>query len=140
MTLDTYIPEVRHPLIGGKNVTVAPLKIKQLPAFTRAIGPAAHALFSGDMLGAVAAHGEAIITAVAVATGEDEAWLGDLDADEFLLLAGDVLEVNADFFAHRVTPTLNATVDRLMKKSLTVGANPSPSSSPAESAGETATS
>lgn len=137
MSLDTYIPEIRHPLIGGKSVTVAPLKVRQIPPFLRAAGPAAQALFGGDLPGALARHGEALIQAMAVATGEPETWLGDLDADDFLRLVGEVVEVNADFFAQRVTPALEATVAKLTQ-ALTPGATPSPSSSPADSAGATA--
>jgi len=135
--LNTYFPEVRHLLIGGKSVSVAPLKVRQIPPFMRAIGPAAALLFSGDMAGALAWHGEELIQAVAVATGEPAAWLGDLDADEFLRLVGEVVEVNADFFAHRVTPALEATVAKVTR-TLTPGATPSQSSSPAASPGETA--
>lgn len=135
--LNTYVPEIRHPLIGGKTVTVAPLKVRQIPPFLRAAGPAAGLLFAGDLAGALGLHGEALIEAIAIATHEPADWLGDLDADEFLRLVGEVVEVNADFFAHRVSPALTATVDRLTS-ALTAGETPSPSSSPAGSAGTTA--
>lgn len=137
MSLETYVPEIRHPLIGGKSVTVAPLRVRQIPPFLRAAGPAAQALFGGDLAGALAVHGEALIESMAVATHEPAAWLGDLEADEFLRLVGEVVEVNADFFARRVTPALDATVTKLTS-ALTLGATPSPSSSPAASAGATA--
>ncbi len=137
MGLDTYIPEVRHPLIGGKSVTVAPLRVRQIPPFLRAAGPALSGLFAGDLAGALATHGEALIEAVAVATGEPAEWLGELEADEFLRLAVEVVEVNADFFVRRVSPALETTVTRLTA-AMTPGATPSPSSSPAASRGATA--
>ncbi len=137
MNLETYIPEIRHPLIGGKNVTVAPLKVRQIPPFVRAIGPAATQLFSGDLAGALGAYGDDLVRAVSVATDQPEAWLGDLDADEFLRLVGEVVEVNADFFGRRVAPVLEATVSKL-SRSLTPGATPLPSSLPADLAGKTA--
>lgn len=136
MSLETYVPEIRHPLICGKNVTVAPLKVRQIPPFLRAAGPAAQALFMGDLAGALAVHGESLIHALAVATGEPADWLGELAADEFLTLLGEVVEVNADFFAHRVSPALTATVDKL-SQALTAGATPSPSSSRAVLPGAT---
>lgn len=137
MPLDTYIPEVRHPLIGGKSVTVAPLKVRQIPPFLRAAGPAVSALFAGDLSDALKIHGEELIQAMAVATGEPADWLGGLEADEFLLLVGEVVEINADFFVHRVTPVLNVTAKKLTR-ALTLGATPLPSSSPADSDGPTA--
>lgn len=113
MSLNDFVPEIRHPVIGGKHVTVAPLKVRQIPPFMRAVGPASQALFAGDVAAAVALHGEALIEAVAVATGEQAEWLGDLDADEFLRLVGEVVEVNADFFGQRVVPELTRTTNRL---------------------------
>lgn len=137
MSLETYIPEARHLVIAGKPVTVAPLKVRQIPAFARAIAPAAQAVFSGDLMGAVAAHGEALIEAMAIATGESAEWLGELEADAFLALVGEVVEVNADFFVRRVGPALNATVERIGQALTTAGATPSPACSPADSAGAT---
>ena len=104
--LTTYIPEVRHPMIGGKNVTVAPLKVRQIPAFTRAITPVMGLLTGGNLLAAVASAGDDLIQAVSIATDEPATWIGDLEADEFLQLAAKVLEVNADFFVHRVAPAM----------------------------------
>lgn len=137
MSLETYVTEPRRIEIGGKTVTIAPLKVRQIPAFARHVGPAATELFAGNLAGALALHGEGLIAAVAVATGEEAGWIGDLDADEFLRLVGEVVEVNADFFAHRVSPALSQTVARLTQ-ALTPGATPSPSSSPADSPGATA--
>jgi hypothetical protein len=111
--LDAFIPEIRHPQIGGKSVNVAPLKVRQIPPFVRALGPAFGPLSHGRIDAAIGLHGEALIEAIAIATGESSDWLGDLDADEFMRLVGDVVEVNADFFVHRVLPTLNATVDKV---------------------------
>lgn len=137
MSLETYIPEARRVEIGGKTVTIAPLKVRQIPAFARHVGPAASLLLDGDIAGAVSEHGEGLITAMAIATGEDAGWIGDLLPDDFLRLVAEVVEVNADFFAHRVSPALSQTVERLTH-ALTTGATPSPSSSPAGSPGLTA--
>lgn len=131
MSLETYVPEIRHPLIGGKNVTVAPLKVRQIPAFTRAISPIMGPLLAGDMLAAVSVGGEDLVRAIAIATGEPEDWLGDLLPDEFIQLAAAVVEVNADFFVHRVMPELTRTTSHLT--TALIGQTPSPSSPPAAS-------
>lgn len=137
MSLDTYIPDSRHLVVGGKNVTVAPLMVRQVPGFTRALGPAAQAVFAGDLMGAVTTHGEALIEAVAIATGESAEWLGELAPDDFLVLLGEVMEVNADFFFRRVAPVMAKVVERI-NRSLMDGATHSQSSLPADSAGATA--
>ncbi len=135
MNLETYVPEIRHPLIGGKHVTVAPLKVRQIPSFTRAIAPVMVHLSSGDMVTAVAVAGDELIRAVAIATDESVEWLGELEADDFIRLASEVLEVNADFFVHRLTPAISRASGSLTR---ILGATPSPSSCQADSPGATA--
>lgn len=113
MTLDTYVPAVRQRQIGDKTVSIAPLKVRQIPAFARALAPAARELAAGDLGAALLGHGEALIDALAVATGAPVEWLGALEADEFLALAADVVEVNADFFTHRTAPALEQALARV---------------------------
>jgi len=125
MPLETYVPEIRQFDVAGRVVAIAPLKVRQIPAFTRAISPVLGPLAAGDVLTAVAVGGEDLTRAVGIATGEDEAWLGELNADDFLLLAAAVIEVNADFFARRVLPALTAATERTQA---ILGAMPLPSS------------
>jgi len=129
--LGVFVPEPRRIEAGGKTVAVAPLKVRQVPAFARAIGPALQSLAAGDLAAVLGTHGDALIEAVAAATGEPADWLGELAPDEFLRLAAEVVEVNADFFVRRVAPTLEALTARI-DASLT-GRTPSPSSPPAGS-------
>lgn len=142
MTLETYVNEPRRLTIAGVALEVGPLRVRQIPSFARAIAPAAGLLFAGDILAAVAEHGESLITAMAVATGMEEEWLGGLTADEFLEIAAAVVEVNADFFVQRVVPMMTGLADRLMPEATgtaaTPGATPSPSSSPTATATATA--
>ncbi len=129
-TLETYIPIPREIVVGGKTLAVTPLRVRQVPAFTRAIAAAAPLLMDGKIGAAVALHGNDIITAMAVATGEPETMIGDLLPDEFLLLVSTVMEVNGDFFARRVAPlimAIQAKAEAAMKTM--AGATSSPSSS-----------
>lgn len=127
MSLDTYIPLERVIQAGGKNISVSPLRVRQIPAFARAIAPAVPALSGGDLAGAVGAHGDSLIRAVCVATSEAEDWVGDLMPDEFMALCVVVIEVNADFFSRRVVPTL-MQASEATRKALMAGEMPSPSS------------
>ena len=47
-------------------------------------------------------------TAIAIAVGKPREWVDDLDADDAVLLASTVIEVNADFFTRQVMPRLSA--------------------------------
>ena len=48
-----------------------------------------------------------IADAVAIAVGKPRAWVDELAADEAILLAAKVIEVNADFFTRTVIPKLD---------------------------------
>jgi len=93
----------------GREVTIRPLKVGQLPAFAKAVGPilaAVPATTGGfgdlDIVGLVGTHGEALIAACVVASGIPEAEIRDAEIDEFMLLIADVISVNADFFRRRM--------------------------------------
>ena len=115
--LDTLFPAPVEVVIRGESLALAPLKVGQLPAFLRAIAPAMQSLAgeSIDWLALFGAHGEDLLSAIAIAVGKPRAWVDDLAADEALLLAAKVIEVNADFFTRTVIPKLDglfAAVER----------------------------
>jgi hypothetical protein len=60
-----------------------------------------------DWLGLFGRHGEDLLTAVAIAVGKPRVWVDELAADEAILLAAKVIEVNADFFTRTVLPRLD---------------------------------
>ena len=127
MSLDIYTPQPRPVTAGGKTINVLPLKVRQIPGFTRAIVPVLAPLGAGDLATAIAVGGEDLVRAVAIATDQPEDWLGELLPDEFLALVTAVVDVNADFFARRVLPALNAATETTLA---TLGMTPLPSSSP----------
>lgn len=131
MALDTYVPEVRQLLVAGKTIACPPLRVRQIPAFTRAVAPILAPLLAGDWLRAVCDGGEDLVRAIAIATGETVEWLGELLPDELVTLAVAVTEVNADFFVRRVLPALTEAVATV---TTTLGEMPSPSSPPAATA------
>lgn len=112
--------EVIEPLAAsvvfiGKERQIVPLKVGQLPKFARAMKNVGavdvDGLLAGDVdafISLLADHGEAIIEAVAIASGIDRAEIEGSTADEMIRLATAVLKVNADFFARRLTPAIKA--------------------------------
>jgi hypothetical protein len=129
----------------GETLKVTPLTVGQIPAFLRTIRPALGSLaglasspgqagegagIEVDLVALIADHGEALIEALAVATGKPVDWLGKGMADELAVLIKAVVEVNADFFAKRVAPLLVSLTEALGAK-----ANP-----PGNGAGQTASS
>ena len=49
---------------------------------------------------------------MSIAVGKPRAWVDELAADEAILLAAKVIEVNADFFTRTVLPRLDGLIAR----------------------------
>jgi len=121
--LDVLVPPVAEVTVGGETLNLQPLKVGQLPAFLRAVGPILSKLSAPeiDWLALLGLRGDDLLTALAIATGRPRAWVDEMAADEAILLAAKVLEVNADFFTRTVLPQL----DELFPKGL-VARQPAP--------------
>lgn len=113
--LNALVPPAVTLTVGGESIAITPLRIGELPAFTRAIAPAAAEFRREglDWLALFGLHGEAILTALAVATRKPREWIEGLAADEAILLAATVIEVNSDFFARRVLPKVEAAMAKV---------------------------
>lgn len=110
--LETLIPQAVELVIDGEPLAIKPLKVGQLPAFLRAITPVMREI-SGDgidWLALFGEHGDDLLTAVSIAVGKPRAWVDALDADQAILLAAKVIEVNADFFTRTVMPRLDGLI------------------------------
>jgi hypothetical protein len=114
--------------IAGEHIELTPLKVGEVPAFARAVQPIAASLSaSPDWLAILAEHGEAVISALAIATRRPVDWVAGLDLDEAVRLAEVVFGVNADFFIRRLLPSVTQAAARigLALESPTPGAMPS---------------
>lgn len=113
--LDKLIPQPAELAVGGEVLAIQPLKVGRLPAFLRAISPTLQQLNapSIDWLGLFIGHGDDLLQAVAIAVDKPRAWVDVLAADEAILLAAKVVEVNADFFTRTVLPRLDGLFARV---------------------------
>ena len=127
--LDKLVPQAVELSLAGDVVAIKPLKIGQMPAFLRAITPVMQQLGGNgiDWLALFGEHGDDLLTAVSIAIGKPRAWVDALDADEAILVAAKVIEVNADFFTRTVMPRLNEQMGGLFAQAstATVGLTPS---------------
>ncbi|RMD93358.1 MAG: hypothetical protein D6811_05130 [Alphaproteobacteria bacterium] len=133
--LEDFVPETKVVEVGDRKVEVGPLKVGQLPGFGRAVAPLLRAAKAGDPLDiAIAEHAGSAIDAVVIATGIDRAFLEARHPDDLLVLVAAVIEVNADFFARRLAPTLAEAVSTMGAiRAAAIGT----SSSPGSAAGDT---
>lgn len=98
-----------------RGIAITPVTVGDLPAFLAAIEPIAAEVASGDILGALMRHADAVIAATAIGARVERAWLEQQTPDVLVELAGRVLEANADFFVQRVMPALTAASERIAK-------------------------
>ena len=107
--LETLIPPGVQITVAGETLTLKPLKVGSLPAFLRAISPVMQSLTAPaiDWLALFGERGDDLLSAISIAVGKPREWVDDLAADEAILLAAKVIEVNADFFTKTVIPKLD---------------------------------
>jgi hypothetical protein len=107
--LETLIPQSVELVIDGEPLAIKPLKVGQMPGFLRAITPVMQHLTGGeiDWLALFGERGDDLLSAIAIAVGKPRAWVDELAADEAILLAAKVIEVNADFFTRTVIPRID---------------------------------
>ena len=131
--LNTLIPQAVELVIDGEPLAIKPLKVGQMPAFLRAITPVMQQIGGDgiDWLTLIGERGDELLTAVSIAIGKPRAWVDELAADEAILLAAKVIEVNADFFTRTVMPRLNGEMGGLIARTsaaaaaVTAGSTPS---------------
>lgn len=106
---------------GGEKLKVTPLKVGQIPAFTRVIKPIFSALDGlfisppGEAISAenlevdaekvlalITEHGEALIEAAAIAVRKPKAFIEEGTPGEFVHLVRTIIDVNVDFFGQAV--------------------------------------
>ena len=108
--LEVLDPAPRHVRFRGETLELRPLRLGDLPAFSRLVRPVI-AEFLGDrhpewegnddlmILEITELHGERILAAAAIATGRPVAWIeGAGHGAEILALVREIVEVNRDFF------------------------------------------
>lgn len=124
---------------AGEEVEIAPVKVRQLAAVVKAADPVFGALAAlsalppqeqgGAFAALLVARLDDVIALVSVLTGRPAEWFQDLDLGDLAGIASLAIEVNADFFVHRLLPAISgmgAAVGRVM---LAVAPEPHPAGS-----------
>src|SRR5574337_1213635 len=126
--LEALIPQSIELVIDGEPLAIKPLKVGQMPGFLRAISPVMQQLTASeiDWLALFGERGDDLLSAIAIAVGKPRVWVDELAADEAILLAAKVIEVNADFFTRTVMPRLDGVLAAGLKvPAAKVGSTPS---------------
>lgn len=111
--LDVIAPASRTLTLGGREVSVSPLKVRQLPVVLRAVRPILGALSErldmDSIIGAYVENAEGVNQALAVLSDMTASEIDELSLDDAIELLGAAIEVNRDFFT-RTLPRLLAGV------------------------------
>ena len=101
--LEKLIPQDTLVQVAGETIAISPLKVGQLPAFLRAISPVIAQLSQPQInwLALFGERGDDLLTAIGIAVKRPREWVDDLAADDALVLAAKVMEVNAAFLPER---------------------------------------
>lgn len=106
--------------VHGREVAIEPIKVGQLPALLRELGPILRDGVSFDDPAAlwllIERHGDALVGAVAVAARVERAFIEQLEPIDLARLAFACIEVNKDFFSRQVLPAvehLNRTLEKM---------------------------
>lgn len=135
--LDVLEPASVEVTYRGARLQLRPITIGAVPRLVREARPVINALMdaawlSGEggegaflegILSMVEEHADAACRAVAICIDREADWVQGGDVAEFFDLAVKVLEVNRDFFTHRIAPLLGGRLGTVL------GAGPTRSSS-----------
>ena len=103
-SLETFFPTPRIEIIAGREISILPLRMRQMTGFAKATESFMPLIVASDYMAALMLHLDDVRAAVALVTGEDPEWLAGLYADDMIRLTAAVFEVNLDFFARRLLP------------------------------------
>ena len=118
--LDVIDPAPRRVRFRGEDLALRPLRMGDLPAFSRLVRPVIAEFVGGQhpqwadnddlmILELTELHGESIIHAAAIATGRPVAWIADVESTaELVALVQEIVEVNRDFFIRAMMAEMRA--------------------------------
>jgi hypothetical protein len=113
--LDTLTPaEHIIALAAGGAISIGPVRVRNLAAFVRALGPAREALAApdADVWDLIADFSPQLVAAVAVLADVQESEVEDMEPGEFMSAIGAMLEANRDFFVQWLSPVAVAAMTK----------------------------
>jgi hypothetical protein len=118
----------KHLQIAGRDITIAPVKVKDLPAFVRAITPLVRRISADghadiDWVDVMLHHADEVVTATALGAGVEVAWLNEQTPEVLVSLAIAVVEVNAGFFMQTLLPHLLNASEMMARMTQQIGPN-----------------
>lgn len=110
---DTQTPQALE--IAGEQIPITPLRVGEIPRVLELLTALSVDLSADgfDWLRLFGADAPALLGAIAIACRKPRDWVEGLLPDEAVRLGTALIEVNADFFAHRLAPEMERAARRL---------------------------
>ncbi len=138
MTLETFAPTPRKIAIAGRTVSILPLTLGRMPAFSAAVKTVGGLLFVADYLTLLSEHSEDAARVIIAGSDVTPAEAEGLDAEQAVELLAAIYEVNADFFISRLRPAMTRAAEaatsriKAVAPTMLTGATSSPGLSSAD--------
>jgi hypothetical protein len=112
---DVMVPPIREVTVAGERLVIPKIKVKHVTAVIKLVKPFIGRLESTkvDVVSLIENNLEDLTNLLALLLNWDKAKVENLDMDEMVELTAAVLEVNFDFFAQKVLPSLLGAMGRL---------------------------
>ena len=97
--------------VGDRALVIAPASVRALAGMLRDGGDVFAAIGTLPLLALFAQHADGLIAIAAHGSGLTRDEVAALPGDAFFTLLGAVIEINADFFAHRLLPAMQQMME-----------------------------
>lgn len=113
--LEVLFPQGKTLIIQGKELTIKPFKLGQLPKVFKTIEPIAGLFMNMTKEGTnpivlfsnlISDGGDNIIDLIVIGSGESKEWVTELETEEGIDLLMAIVEVNYGFFTLKILPKL----------------------------------
>ena len=129
--LDVLFPQGKDVTIGEETIKIVPFPFGNLPVVAKHFAPVTEAFMTSGLITfasgeggaaeiqvaadwplraveAIGLGGEDLMQLIAICSGKSRDWLNTIGVSEGILLIRAIVEVNRDYFAKKVLPTIPA--------------------------------
>ncbi len=109
-----FFPTPTVITIRDRKIEIKPIPVKNLSKVAKLVSPIISEIGSGSVsLSTIIENADNIIELSSLVCNIDKEWVGELDASELLQIIMPVVEVNIDFFVHKMAPELEKVAQRI---------------------------
>lgn len=122
--LEVLFPTGKEVTVQNTTIVIKPFKFGELSKVFKVIDPIIDPLFTAlntstnqiQLISKIIVDSsESVMDLISISTKQPRDWIDSLEMDEGLQLFTTILEVNSDFFVHKVLPLLNSSLAKVVQ-------------------------